>query len=105
MDWASLMSGGARHDWVDGALVLGLFWAALVHPDRIQSVAKLRLSALLVGLAIAAPALVQQLLLLWPRDLLPSQQAFALGIGPLLSAAAVILGVGSVTPRAPTTRA
>jgi len=108
MEWLSLMFGGAGRGWVEAALLIGLFWAALAHPDRIRSVTEFRLATLLLGVSMVVPVMVQLFLvgnpLAGPRQPgLPGQGAgtamYAMALPPLLSMMAVIFGVDSVTPR------
>lgn len=58
MELLNLMFGGAGRGWVEAALLIGLFWAALAHPDRIRSLLEFRLSVLCLGAALVAPTLI-----------------------------------------------
>ena len=101
--------GGAGHGWVEAALLIGLFWAALAHPERIRSITEFRLATLLLGISIVVPVIVQLFLIGNPlgggmRGNGPAGPAdslgiYAMAISPLLIMMAVILGVDSVTPR------
>lgn len=106
MEWLSLMfgGGGGGRGWVEAALLVGLFWAALAHPDRIRSLTEFRLATLLLGVSMVAPVMVQLIMMGDPlrqpglgRDV--GTGAYELALPPLLGMLAVILGVDSVTPR------
>ncbi len=107
MEWLGMMFGGAGRGLVEAALLIGLFWAALAHPDRIRSVAEFRLATLLLGASLVVPVMVQLLLagnaMGAPRPARAGQDvglaAYAMAIPPVLSMLAVILGLDSVTPR------
>jgi len=106
MGWLSMLFGGAGGGWVEAALLIGLFWAALAHPDRIRSVTEFRIATLLLGVSMVVPVMIQLFLvgnpLGGPRQPGVGQDAgaamYAMAIPPLLSMLAVILGVDSVTP-------
>ncbi len=103
MDLLNMMFGGAGRGWIEAALLIGLFWAALAHPDRIHSVTEFRISTLLLGVSMVVPVMVQLFLAGNPRQPAFGQDAgmamYGMVIPPLLSMLAVILGVDSVTPR------
>lgn len=108
MEWFSMMFGGAGRGWIEAALLLGLFWAALAHPEQIRSVLQFRIATLLLALSMVVPAIVQAFVLGRVRD--ASRQfdvsadstagMYAVALAPMLSMLAVLFGVGSVTPRA-----
>ena len=107
MEWLSMMFGGVGRGWLEAALLIGLFWAALAHPDRIRSVTEFRIATLLLGVSMVVPVMVQLFLvgspLGGPRQPGMGGDAgtamYVMAIAPLLSMMAVILGVDSVTPR------
>ena len=104
MEWLSMMLGTGR-GWLEAALLIGFFWAALVHPDRIRSVTEFRIATLLLGVSMVVPVMVSLFLVAFggPRQPGMGQDAgtatYAMAIAPLLSMMTVILGVDSVTPR------
>lgn len=106
-DYLSLMFGGAGRGFVDAALVACLFWAALVHPERIRSVVLFRVSGLLLGVAIFAPVLVQLFVVVQQGG--PTRfgggggggsdfTMYAMAIPPALTTLAVVFGLMSVAP-------
>ena len=107
MEWLNLLSLGGRTPLVEAALLLGLFWAALSHPDRIRSVLHFRIASLLLGLSILAPIVVQ---VFWLGNLggpagqglgagrFPGIETLAIAVPPLLTMLAVLFGLGSITP-------
>ena len=108
MEWLSLMFGGAGRGWLEAALLIGLFWAALAHPDRIRSVTAFRLSGLLLGLAIVAPVLIQVFLIGHRPGGIGRPAAgtdglemamYASAVPPVLTMLAVVLGLDSIMPR------
>ena len=108
MDYLSMMFGGGGRGWLDAALLIGLFWAALAHPDRIRSVTEFRIATILLGVSIVIPVIIQLFLLgsqmtgpgmgMRP-DSGPGTAMFATAISPIFTMLAVILGLDSVTPR------
>jgi hypothetical protein len=98
MEWLRMTSGTG---WLEAALLIGLFWAALVHPDRIRSVTAFRIATYLLGASVVAPVVIQWTLQgVIPRQFLgDSYVMFWVAIPPVLSMMAVILAVLSVTPR------
>jgi hypothetical protein len=103
MDYLSMMFSGGGRGWLDSALLIGLFWAALAHPDRIQSVRGFRIATILLGVSIVAPVIIQLFLVSIPdpgteRGAAPAA-IFAGALSPILTMLAVIIGVDSVTPR------
>ena len=103
MEWLSMM--GTGRGWLEAALLIGFFWAALAHPDRIRSVTEFRIATLLLGVSMVVPVMVSLFLVAFggPRQPGMGQDAgtatYAMATAPLLSMMAVILGVDSVTPR------
>jgi hypothetical protein len=85
-----------------------LFWAALTRPERIRSLMEFRLAALILGVSIVAPVLVQLFVIGRPvaaggRPPVANQAVelsmYAMAIPPVLTMLAVILGIDSVMPR------
>jgi hypothetical protein len=108
MDWLNLLFGGAGRGWIESALLVCLFWAALARPERIRSLLEFRLAALLLGVAIVAPVLIQVWLIGQRPPLVgrspagaqgPDTAMYALVVPPVLTMLAVLLGVDSVMPR------
>jgi multisubunit Na+/H+ antiporter MnhC subunit len=106
MDWLSLMLGGTGRGWLEAALLLGLFWAALVQPERIKSILMFRLSGLFLGLAVIAPTLIQVFLIgqrqpgVRPVNGEGMELAmYASAIPPVLTMLAIVIGLDSVMPR------
>jgi hypothetical protein len=97
MDYLSMMFGGGG-GWLNAALLIGLFWAALAHPDRIRSVIEFRIATLLLGVSVVVPVIIQ-LLLMGSQANGPGMAMYATAISPILTMLAVICGVDSVTPR------
>jgi hypothetical protein len=106
MDYFSMMFGAGGRGWLDAALLIGLFWAALAHPDRIRSVIEFRIATILLGISIVIPVIIQLFVLATqptgpgmgpPTG--PGTAVFATAISPILTMLAVIFGVDSVTPR------
>ena len=56
MEWLSMI--GTGRGWLEAALLIGFFWAALVHPDRIRSVTEFRIATLLLGVSMVVPVMV-----------------------------------------------
>lgn len=108
MDYLSMMFGGGGRGWLDAALLIGLFWAALAHPDRIQSLRKFRLATILLGISIVIPIVIQLVVLgsqstssgMGRPPTGTEAAVFAMAISPFITMLAVIFGVDSVTPRA-----
>jgi len=107
MEYLSLMFSTPGRGWVEGALLLGLFWAALGHPDRIRRPLELRLSALLMGVGMAASPILQ-LVFLANRPASSNRQIgsdgtewflYASAAPPILLMLAIVLAVDSVMPR------
>ncbi|HMP18532.1 MAG TPA: hypothetical protein PKD72_16015 [Gemmatales bacterium] len=103
MEMHNMFSGGVM-GMIQAALLIGLFWAALAHPDRIRSIFLFRTAALLVGISIVIPVMVQLFIFGSP---LASKRAFgtdvglgmyAMALSPLCTMLAIVLGLGSVTP-------
>ena len=106
MDYTYFMAMSSGQSMVVAALLIGLFWAALGHPERIRSVMQFRAATLLVAFSLVVPLLSQfatmngmsggnlsgthsgDYLLLIVMAALP----------PVLNMFAIILGVGAVTP-------
>ncbi|MFM7150239.1 MAG: hypothetical protein ACKO23_10395 [Gemmataceae bacterium] len=113
MEMLNMMFGGSGRNWIEAALLLGLFWAALSHPERIRSLVKFRLSTLLLGISVISPIFVQ-LFLFARMDTGVSQgiarqpglaqesmvRILSMAIPPGLLMVAILLGVDSITPRA-----
>ena len=106
--WYNLLFGGAGHGWIEAALVVCLFWAALVRPERIRSLAEFRIAALLLGVSIIAPVLIQLFVIghRTPEVSRPpaaSQELdavmYTMAIPPLLTMLVVVLGIDSVMSR------
>ena len=95
--------GGTGTSLLGAALLIGLFWAALAHPDRIQSVLQFRIATMLLGISIVVPVVIQLFGAGAPAQ--PGVRPdtgmviYAMAISPAMTMLAVILGVGSVTPR------
>lgn len=108
MEWFSLLFGGSGRGWVEAALLIGLFWAALAHPGRIRSRLMFRLAALCLGASLVAPALIQ-VFLIGSRSPFAGRPGagseglevamYASTVPPMLTMLAIILGVNSVLPR------
>jgi hypothetical protein len=102
MEWLTLMWYYVQGP-VAAALIIGLFWAALAHPERIRSPIEFRLSALCLAASVVATVLIPlALLFLLPRDNSRSNRG-SLGewqllcaIPPVLMMLAVLLGIDSV---------
>lgn len=108
METLSLLYGGGTQAWAVAALLVCLFWTAVLKPERIRSLAEFRIACLLLALAIIAPTLAQLFVLgsqAVDRPFGPqhsndfSSTVFASAIGPLLLTFSVILGLDSVIPR------
>ena len=94
--------------WLNAALLIGLFWAAVAHPDRIRSVIEFRIATILLGVSVVVPVLIQLFLMVmgiqangpgrYPASG-PEMAIIATAISPILTMLAVICGVDSVTPR------
>ena len=113
MELLNMMFGGSGRSWIEAALLIGLFWAALIHPERIRSLFRFRLATLLLGISVISPFFVQIFLFATmdggasPRSA-PRQPGLAqestmrilcMAIPPFLLMLAILLGVDSVTPR------
>ncbi len=107
MEWFNLLYGSAGRGWIEAALLACLFWTALARPERIRSLAEFRIAALLLGVSIVAPAVIQLFLIgRAPGIGRPSAAGqeigavmYATAIPPLLTMLAVLLGIDSVLPR------
>jgi len=106
MDYTYYMAMSSGQTMVVAALLIGLFWTALGHPDRIRSVMQFRAATFLVAFSLVVPIFAQfvtvgrqsagnlsggvsdDYLLLIVMAALP----------PVLNMFAIILGVGAVTP-------
>lgn len=106
MDYWSLMVGGGGQGWLNAALLIGLFWAALGHPDRIRSIKAFRIATVLLGVSMVTPVISQAVMMVnqagGPSTGLSSEWGtamFATAVSPVLTMLAVIVGVDSVTPR------
>ena len=103
MDWYRMMFGGAGAGWLDAALLIGLFWAALAHPDRIRSLIGFRVATILLGVSIVVPYVIQLFLVGSPGQRGagpdPGMAVYGMAISPVITMLAVIFGVDSVTPR------
>ena len=106
MDYLSMMFSAGGRGWLEAALLIGLFWAALAHPDRIRSLTKFRIATLLLGVSGVLPIIIQLFVVRNPSlgpgagsppD--PGAVIFILAVTPIVTMLAVILGVSSVTPR------
>lgn len=117
MEWFNLLFGGGQV-WVEAALLVCLFWAALVKPERIRSLMEFRIASLLLAAAIVAPIMVQLAFVSMnqfgagTRPLPPfgtvrppggganvDMTIYGLAVPPLVLTVAVILAVDSVIPR------
>lgn len=109
MDFLNLLVGGAgRGGPVEAALLIGLFWAAISHPERIRSVIEFRIATVLLAASMVVPVVVQLYLagqasstprltgFQQPQP--PGNAMYAMAISPFLVMLAVIIGVNSVTP-------
>ena len=116
--WLNLLSGGGL-GWIEAALLVCLFWAALVHPDRVRSWLEFRVASWLLAAAIVAPVIVQLAFTMLGgagpvgptfgprggiprgagRDLSVEMMMYGVAIPPLLLMLAVILAVDSVISR------
>ncbi|MBN9519407.1 hypothetical protein J0H58_12935 [bacterium] len=107
MDVFEIFFGITGRGWVEGALLLGLFWAALGHPERIRRPLEFRLAVLCLGVALAAAPLVRLTFLLRHPTTSFRQLGsdgtqwfpIAAAVPPLLLMLAIFLGVDSVLPR------
>ena len=108
MHFLNMLNAASGHSWVGVALLIGFFWAALAHPDRIRSVTEFRLATWLLGGSMVAPVMIQLFIAGDGRPLDSPQvrvgqdvgtAMYLMAIPPLLNMVAVILGVDSVTPR------
>jgi hypothetical protein len=108
MEWLSLLFGGGGRSWLEAALLVCLFWAALIRPERIRSLGEFRAAAILLGISIIAPILIQLLVIgqpLTPGARTPAgsrtleMSMYSMAIPPLLTMTAVLLGLDSVIPR------
>lgn len=84
------------------ALVIGLFWAALAHPERIRSTLKLRLSALFLGGAVVAGIVIPLILLALRIDRSDrssfGEWIYLCAFPPVLLVVAIYLGIDAVLP-------
>lgn len=106
MDYLSMMFGGGGRGWLEAALLIGLFWAALAHPDRIRSLTKFRIATILLGVSGVLPIMTQLFVVRNPSigpgagsSTDPGIAIFIVAISPIVTMLAVILAVSSVTPR------
>jgi hypothetical protein len=88
---------------VAAALIIGLFWATLAHPERISSSFRFRLSALCLGAAVVASVVIPLALVIHFPDGGQSNRRGILGetlyvcaAPPILTMLAVYLGLDSV---------
>jgi hypothetical protein len=107
MDWFDVFFGYSGHGFAEGTLVLGLFWAALGHPERIRRPLEFRLAVLCLAAAIAATPVIRLAFLAQ----IPAGRTDQLGgtalvwfvfssaVPPVLTMFALLLGVDSVLPR------
>jgi hypothetical protein len=107
MEWFTLM-GHYLQGPIAAALVVGLFWAALAHPERIRSPIEFRLSALCLGLSVIANLLAPLVaLFLLPDDGRANRRErigewmYLSAIPPVLLVLALFLGLDSVTAKRP----
>src|SRR5262245_41775901 len=88
------------HGPIVAALIIGLFWAVLVHPERIRNPLEFRLSVLCLGASILASVLIPMILLVFhqytggraDRANLGASLLFC-AVSPLLTMLALLLGV------------
>ncbi|MDG2015089.1 MAG: hypothetical protein P8J33_16405, partial [Pirellulaceae bacterium] len=97
---------GGSGGLLEAALLIGLFWAALAHPERIQSLIGFRVATILLGISIVFPVILQLFFIGGqlggsgqPGAGPNSQMALVAGVSPVTTMLAVIFGVDSVTPR------
>ncbi len=102
MEWVTL-AWFIGHGPIAAALVVGLFWAALVHPERIRSRLQFRLSALCLGASVLASTFVPLTLLLYTTGDSRSDRGGALGyrlyfcaLPPIFLSLAIYFGIDSV---------
>lgn len=106
MEFLNLMLGGAGRGFVEAALLIGLFWAALGHPERIRSFGGFRTATILLGISMVLPVIIQLYVSTGNvrnqfggrAQADPGLVIYAMALPPLLTMLAVIIGVGSVTP-------
>jgi hypothetical protein len=120
MDFLNLLFGGGNRAYIEAALLVCFFWAALARPERIRSLTEFRLAYVFLGLSIITPTLLQLFVIgkdagnpgignMKPRgfgmDPEPSTTMYLMGIPPLFTTLAVILGIDSVMPTAKSRKA
>jgi cytochrome bd-type quinol oxidase subunit 2 len=107
MDFFSqLLFGGSSRGLVEAALLIGLFWAAIMRPEQIRSKAAFTASGIVLGLALVVPALTQILTIGLRSDATSRQPntssiestLYMMAIPPVLTMIAIILGLSSVLP-------
>lgn len=88
---------------IAAALIIGLFWAALAHPERIRRPIEFRLSALCLALSVVGNVLLPLAILFFLPDDGRGNRRERLGewmylgaISPVLMMLAVYLGLDSV---------
>lgn len=103
MEWLTVMWQYVQGP-VAAALLVGLFWAALAHPERIRSPIEFRLSALCLTASVLASVLIPLALLLFSEDARnrrerPVEWLYLSALPPVLLMVAVLLGLDSVMAR------
>jgi hypothetical protein len=102
MEWLTL-TGYYLQGPIAAALVIGLFWAALAHPERIRSPIEFRLSALCLAVSVVGNVLTPlAILFLLPDDGRANRRErlgewmYLGAVPPVLMMLAVLLGLDSV---------
>ncbi len=103
MNWGMAMGGG--WDMVDAALVLGLFWAVLVHPERIRHRLQFRIATVLLGLGMVLPLVGQYFVADLQYGTMATNPNYGLSVfmaslSPIVKMFVIILAVGAVMPPA-----
>jgi hypothetical protein len=108
----SLMGLGQR-SWVDAAMLLSLFWVAIMRPERIRSHGEFRAACILLTISILAPAMINIVAMNtlstgFNRGMAGMGGGGNMEIGMYLHvvpaallAFSFFLGIDSITPRAP----
>jgi hypothetical protein len=108
LDWPGLVFTMGGRGGIEIALLVCLFWAALMRPERIRSPLMFRLAGLFLVAALGAHAVVQIFVFgLWMPDIDPKQnnnERISLIIltttAPLFfTVLALLMGIGSVLPQ------
>lgn len=101
---------GQGHSSVQAALLVCLFWIALVKPERIRSVGTFRVACLVFAVTFVAPVLTN-LFLVGGNPLMPQTRPgmgqnpgawmYVSAIPPALLMISFLLAIDSITPRRP----